>query len=355
MRNKLLFFLSVILLTASCKEQEQEGHEMPGLDFKIDDLVSQNSCETIRKRIEEGGANNEELHYRLAECAFQKDSLDAALNAVNKALEMQSINAAFIVLKSRILHKKGELAAAIREAENAQALDADSPGFYVYMGQLYLEADSLNLVKEYLVEANSMAPDWKPIVQLKARYYLKKGELEQSLTESKKALTKDIKDPVSYSLISEAYLASGKRDSAARYVSQGLQLSGYRDPSLLNQLASILVNSGKEDSAVAVYKKAIALSPGQKKSYQNLGDLYMRRGYFSEAFFAFSSYSQAYPTDTAVYLKQGYCLEKLGDYVKAREVYTRAYNRFPEYKEFLIAKNKADNILTRTYSGSTLQ
>ncbi len=222
------------------------------------------------------------------------------------------------------------------------------------MSQLYLEVDSLQLAKEYLVEASLMAPDWNPVLQAKARFYRKSGEVEQSITESRKALFNDRADSQNYLLLAQGFLAAGRADSARKYTSQGLELTGYRDPLLLLIHADLLVNIGKEDSAIAVYKRALQISPKQQKINIELAEIYMRRGQLTEASRALESYLEMYPSDTTAYLRQGYCFEKLGQWNKAQELYVKASVKFPQNKAINEAKERVVNMLTRTYSQPVL-
>jgi tetratricopeptide (TPR) repeat protein len=335
----------------ACRPESHDRHAMPSVG--IDASILPSGCGVLRELVKES-PGNAELHYRFAVCAFEADSLNLAWDEINAALELDDLNAKYSLLKSRILFEQGELAAAIEEAENAQSLDADDPAFYSYVSQLYMEIDSLNLAKSYLVEANLMAPGWGPVLQAKARFYRKTGEIAQSIAEGKKALANDASDPVNYLILAQSYLAADKADSARRYSFEGLKLTGFRDPMLLLLHGKLLVKAGKEDSAVAVYKKALTISPNQQKINKELGEIYTRRGEFKDAVQAYSNYLRNYPSDTMVYLKQGYCFERLGEWNKAQELYVKASVRFPTHKGINEAKERVVNMLTRSYSSPVL-
>src|SRR5690606_17069826 len=170
----------------------------------------------------------------------------------------------------------------------------------------------------------------------------------------KKALANDASDPVNYLILAQSYLAADKTDSARRYSAEGLKLTGFRDPMLLLLHGKLLVKSGKEDSAVAVYKKALTIRPNQQKINRELCEIYSRTGEFKDAIQAYSNYLKNYPSDTVVYLKQGYCLERLGEWNKAQELYVKASVKFPSHKGINEAKERVVNMLTRSYSTPVL-
>ena len=338
----------------SCHEDVGEGHAMPQVGFSESWWNDAEAIDKLKKQVEDE-PSNAELHYRLARLFFSSSDLETALTEINKALELESLNADYSLLKARILHRKGNLNEAISEAENAQSLEADDPSFYSFMSELYLEMDSLKLAEEYLNEANLMAGDWMPVVQAKARLSMAKGDLDGSIGYAKKALEQSNMDPSNYYLLGDAYLAAGRLDSAGQYIRRGLNLTDNADGSLLTLQAELLNRMGKTDSAIAVYQSVIGQNRNNKKAFKELADLLIRKGNFDAAEKTSAEFIRLYPADTAMYLQQGYCLERLGRLNQAQELYVKASVRFPDSKEISEAKDRINGRLTRTYISSPLE
>lgn len=99
--------------------------------------------------------------------------------------------------------------------------------------------------------------------------------------------------------------------------------------------AERLANAGRTDDAIRKYQEAIAMSGELQGAWNNLGELYMRRGDYADAVSAFGVAADLVPTDPRPLYNAGLAYHKVGWAKDAMEQYERALQRDPNMLDAL--------------------
>ena len=111
--------------------------------------------------------------------------------------------------------------------------------------------------------------------------------------------------------------------------------------------AERLARMGKTDDAILRYQEALAISGDLSGAWNNLGELYMRRGDYADAVSAFGVASGLTPTDPRPLYNTGLVYQKGGWADDAIEHYAQALTRDPNMQEALRGHTVAADMLGR--------
>ncbi|MEZ6244047.1 MAG: tetratricopeptide repeat protein [Phycisphaerales bacterium] len=109
--------------------------------------------------------------------------------------------------------------------------------------------------------------------------------------------------------------------------------------------AEKLANSGRIDEAIAKYQEALAMAGDLQGAWNNLGELYMRRGDYADAVSAFGVAADLVPTDPRPLYNSGLVYQKVGWAKDAMEQYARALERDPSMQDALRGHTVAADML----------
>ena len=101
-----------------------------------------------------------------------------------------------------------------------------------------------------------------------AEKYVKKGKLEEAITEYQKALTENAQDLNIINIIGDLYLKSGQKERAINE---------------FKKIADFYEKRGLYNQSLAIYKKINRLDPNDMETSNKLADLCSNQGFFSEA------------------------------------------------------------------------
>jgi len=138
-----------------------------------------------------------------------------------------------------------------------------------------------------------------------------------------------------YTILGEAYLHAGNRETALAYLDAAEQ--GMSRWARSYNLLGSYYEDIQPELAERYYRKAIACNPGEAYSYMNLGNLYSKRNL---TVIADSWFKQAlhYGADNPqVLYNVGYFELQRGHRTRARELFKQALERRPNYREVLNA------------------
>ncbi|HLD08354.1 MAG TPA: tetratricopeptide repeat protein [Candidatus Peribacterales bacterium] len=99
-----------------------------------------------------------------------------------------------------------------------------------------------------------------------------------------------------------------------------------------NNLGNVYRRQERMEEAIAMFKKAIAISP-RPRTYSNLGAVYRKEGRILEALEIYRQAIEMNPEDAEPYFGMGLVYAEAGDYEKAFQAYRDAIDRDPEYAE----------------------
>jgi tetratricopeptide (TPR) repeat protein len=115
---------------------------------------------------------------------------------------------------------------------------------------------------------------------------LKKRNLDEAITDFRKALELKPDFPDALSNLGGALSGKGDQDGAIAAYQKALELRP-NDPADIQNLGIVLRHKGQFDEAIALYRKAIQLKPDFPGPYYSLGAALLAKGQYDEAITAF--------------------------------------------------------------------
>ncbi|AWV98561.1 tetratricopeptide repeat protein [Arcticibacterium luteifluviistationis] len=342
--------LIAVLLFISCAKNQRNGTalaEIGEVSIAHQDSLSLDRLNSI---IADNPIAGEAL-FKRSKILFKLNRYKEALNDVEQASGLQPNNQQLTFLKSQILLKLNQVEQSILTAEIAAGSGFESPLFYTHLSKLYLEVDSFNLASQYIEEAVKMMPQNAEALRVKGNLFLKKDSLSLALNILNKALTLDDENPESYDYLAKAYLKeTGRLDSAVKITEKGfLQAGAENNIGLWHNRGKIMERLGKQDSALRVYRKILEISPESSFVNADIADIFIHFGNFTKAFETLELEIDKSSKKKSIYLRAGYCLERLQRYKQAQELYLKAQRVFPGDKDFEASYNRMTSLVERVY------
>ncbi|WP_304234292.1 lipopolysaccharide assembly protein LapB [Jiulongibacter sediminis] len=346
---RLVFSISFLwFILFSCASYEREGDSVPS-------KLSDNSREgrlrktlAYLKELSDEGDGEAGDYYKLAEISKELGDAENGLKYITRALQMKSSDPEYFFLKAELLSKLKREDEALQAAEEASAMELDTPKFYSFIAGLYLKKDSLSKAEEYLKESLFIAPEWRESLLLKASLLLKQQNPLAAQQYLKNAFELNSPSSEGYYLLAKSYLEmEGRLDSAFAINRKGLEIDN-NYPGLFYNQAKIMERLGRIDSAIATYRKVTTLDIDEP-AFADLGELYIKYGNFTRAAESFEKQIELTPDKKNFYFRAGFCLERLGQYKQAQELYLKGKTRFPDEVEIQTAYDRVSSVLERVY------
>lgn len=342
--------LIAVVLFISCAKNQRNGTalaEIGEISIAHQDSLNLSKLNSI---ILDNPISGEAL-FKRAKILHKLGRQQEALKDIEQASGLAPNNQQFTFLKSQILYRLGQLDESVLTAELAAGAGLESPLFYTHLSKLYLEVDSLNLALQYVDEALKVMPENTEALRIKGNWFLKKDSIGAAVDMLHQALLLDEHNPDSYDYLAKAYLKSdGRLDSAVKITERGfLQVGSEDHVGLWYNRGKIMQRLGKLDSALRVYNKIIVMAPEETDVNGDLANIYMQYGNFTKAYQTFQLAIDKSSKEKSIYLRAGYCLERLQRYKEAQELYLKAKRIFPDDEEFETSYQRMTSLVERVY------
>lgn len=141
-----------------------------------------------------------ELRHALLELEIAANRSGAAIQILQKGIELHPREVAFHARLSRILHRRGDLAGAVARIQAAIELEPDQPAHRVFLGELYQELGSPASARENYEAALARGETRAEIRFRVGRMLLESGEPARALLELERIAETEIADPTELAL-----------------------------------------------------------------------------------------------------------------------------------------------------------
>ncbi len=184
---------------------------------------------------------------------------------------------------------KGEYDKALAELNEAIRLDPENPRAYANRGGVWVKMNRLDKALADLDDAVRLEPRNAEFRVNRARVREEKGQRDKALTDLDEAIRLDPDNPQAHNgcawiraTCPDAKLRDGKQAVAA--ATRACELTGWKEPGLLDTLAAACAESGDFDAAIRWQTKAAAMVPDGKdrSEYQARLKLYRSKTPYRE-------------------------------------------------------------------------
>jgi tetratricopeptide (TPR) repeat protein len=224
--------------------------------------------------------SNIQARYLSGECHFMLDEFSETISAFEPLLktEQNDVEFLFMLGTSYGMLKRNE--DSFHSFEMMVKSGGDTPHLHLLLGKAYLALGQTDKAAEELKRAAARDIPF-------AHYYLgvlqrQLGNLELAQVEFKHETQIDPTNTMALNEVAEITLDQADPHSAITVLEEGLGRN-HDSPELLGTLGRAYLQVGKESRAIAVLKRAIALSPSTGSYHYELGRAYLKAGRRAEA------------------------------------------------------------------------
>ncbi len=297
----------------------------------------------LRKAVEYSDYDTE-AHQYLAELLIKKDSLEKALEVLNRGIDMDSEIPELYELRRKIYIEKGMTAKALQDYMTIMTIDPAYFPDYIQQAEEAKEKDSWNEALKYYKQALAQKNGSKDIKYEVAWAFFKTGQPDSALNLLNE-LIKQNPENTTYRF-KKAYILGemGRDDSAIKAYNEVIELNK-NDNVAYNNRGYQYFKKKEYDKALADYNKAIELSPDYYLSYLNRGILYFT---IEQYFFCISDMKKVEsmkPENIWAFYYMGKSLEKLERFSSAKPYFEKfLQSADPALDEYQEIKNRLNNL-----------
>ena len=233
--------------------------------------------------------------------------------------------------------RQGKTAAATGEALAMHRLKPNDSNTLILLGNLYKNQGKLTEAIHYLQEAQRLGAKSDALHTALGLALAQSGNLDEASSHLDLVLGREGKKLNADAHLGKAVVLykQGKPEQALTDLDKSIKGKGGNNPLARNFKAEILYSLGRIEEAKSEYLTEIEKEDALAKSFQALGNIYLKEEKLEEALKTFEQGQKWYPRDADIALGKAVVLEKLKKLPEAVAVFKKA---IPLIKE----KSKAD-------------
>lgn len=300
---------------------EPEWHAFAAHNYR-----TQGQYEIAAKHLEQSiSIDPEQAHYwqTLGEIKLDEKDLVSAKSYFSKASDIFPENPKTLIALSKINSRMGDFEASIRCLELAEKIDKDNFSYSEDIANLYLNHGE---IEKAIEKAKSILLNYPESIIAKViliKSYLKQLHLEKAKVELKSSLTLH-PDSIELQLVGIEILREEKGLSIALAATIDLATKNQEDTNVLYLLASLLIESGRQDQAMEALHHSLDIDPEQARVYLLLGRLNRKNGNLDQAVAHLSKAILLDPSLADAYLELGRTYQDRREHSKAIQIYKSA-------------------------------
>jgi TolB-like protein/cytochrome c-type biogenesis protein CcmH/NrfG len=243
------------------------------------DSIALQSAESMFQRAVEMSPDYAEAHAGLCDTMlkqyaveFVKERFNAAEEACQRALELDSNSSAVHIALGNLYRQSGQFTLAEREFNRALSIKSTAVDAYVGLAEALLAQEKNALAEQTLVHAIEMEPNNWAASMAMGRYLFNAGRLEEAIRYYERIDNLMPESNVAANYLGSVYFLLGRFEAAAEAWEKALR--GKPDAELYANLGSSYFFLGRYDEAVTIYRKALDLAPELFENWGNLADAY---------------------------------------------------------------------------------
>jgi tetratricopeptide (TPR) repeat protein len=336
MRTYSLVFLlaSFTLFAFSCKRDKDntaQGEPVGHIDPSIAQL-----SELIEKT-----PNDATLYYQRAEIYYGLEGFDEAIQDLEKAISIDSLNADYLHLLADVYLDYYQSFKALKTMEKAASLHPGRIPTLLKLSEFQLILKQGEQALATLERIRKIDPQNAEMLYMAGLVFEDQGEIDKAIASFQSAV--DMEPELIEGWISLGKLWGQKekgRALALQFFDNALRVDS-NSINALHEKAYFLSNTLNDlNGALAIYQKMIAIDSQYPEAYYNAGLIYLDMDSIKRAVEQFNLNIQIDPTYYPAFYYRGVCSEMLGDKEAARRDYEQAVALAPDFERAQEALNK---------------
>ncbi len=289
--------------------------------------------------------DNATAHHDLGAALLNKQEVDAALEHLNRAVELAPHSVMTHYLLGVAHGEKGMWDEAIaswkqvleRDKRNTNKLNGMA---HYFIGKIYALKGMWDAAVMEFNRAQKLVPDHYLLKNAMAEVHLAKGELGEAKRLWVEAAVTNPQDPRAALNVCAISLDTGDFQSAIQYGRQVLEM-GHDGASVRFNLGIAYLRSGDYDKAIEELSEAVRFEPADLGNRLNLGEAYVKKGLIDEGVKQWERAAEDHPDSPHPYYNMGVAYAQHSLLQRAEEFWQKALERDPNYLPVHIAKASA--------------
>ena len=258
------------------------------------------------------------------------DPLLAKLDAINKKIKADTLNADLYEERARFYYDNKQLSEALKDINKALSIDSSYSKYYVTLSDIYLEMGKLKNTIVSLDKAVELDPKnddaWLKLAEMSIVF----NEYNKAIKYIDKAMKIDDLNPKSYFLRGQVMLETGDTIHAIKNFQKTLEVE--QDFFDAHYQLGLLYLGKKNKLAVDYFNNALNIDPNSIEARYYLGMYYQETGDYDKAISIYETILEKNPNYVFATYNIGYVnLVYLHNYDEAIEYFTQAIDQHPDY------------------------
>jgi Tfp pilus assembly protein PilF len=337
--KKIFVAFSLGLALLSCQSnQKKQNAEMQNVDSIAFD---KNIVELLTDSISMDSTRADLYFYR-ARNLFSQEQVGAAMIDVNRAISLDNNYVDAYLLLADIYYTLGDetnINATLNKAAEVDPFDARP---LIKLAELNLLQQNYNLSVGYVDKALNINKYNPKAYFVKGMLYMARQDTASALSNFMIAREQDANfyDPLRQ--ISIIYVAQ-KNPIAESFLRSAVNLFP-DEPVARYELALYLQDNGNPEEAIAQYDTLLLAQPHNSIVLFNIGYVnFIYLGNNEEALYYFDRALQENPNYLDALFNKGRVMEQIGNYVKAKDIFSEVLRISPNYELAINAMNRIQN------------
>lgn len=323
----VLFLLAFGNLLFSCQSDARNATRIPPVvkksraQWQNDALLS--LSDLINRNID-----TDANYFKRAKIYLEKEQYREALADINEAIDEKDNVGDYFLIRGKINREIGELDNALEDAQRAEALQQNSPDLYILLADIFQEKQQFRTAAKYLNQAMLIAPYDGGAYYVRGMLLARQGDSLACLASLKTAVSLNPRLLRAYQQSGAIHLklnqfdeALASNNSALKRFPANAELYAFR-----GDLYQIRANP---DTALLFYQKAVLLKPKFSEVLFKIVNINLQLRYYYKALVSLQQIQKIDPEHKQLNFLMGYCHEKLGNYVVARDIYAAEFAKDP--------------------------
>jgi len=286
--------------------------------------------------------NRADLYLRRAQVFMEREQVGSAMMDVNKAIQLDPNNVDAFLLLSDIYFVLGQDANITATLNKALEVDPYDTRPMVKLAELSLLQQNYNLCFGYIDNALKINTYNPNAYFVRGMAYLARQDTVSAMKNFMIAREQDATFVDPQREICGIYVA--QRNPMAEDFLRSMLTNFPDQPMLRYDLALFLQDNGHPEEALEHYDTLLMLQPNNSRLLFNKGYVYFV--YLRDNEKALDYFNQSLQSDPnyidALYNK-GHVLERMGDYVQAKSIYSAILSEHPDYQLAIQGMNRVSN------------
>lgn len=312
-------FIIGLLCLVSCKDDKPAAEVKSTGNKAMDDLSA-----LIQKT-----PSDPTLYFDRAELAYKEQSYDEAINDLQYAMELDSLNPAYYHLLSDVYMDYYRSKDGLQVMEKAAEVFPERIPTLLKLSevQLILQKNHASLLT--IAQINTVEPDNPEAYFMTGMNFRALGETKRAINAFRKATEINPELVDAWLITGQLYEEEGD-PAAVDYYDAAINVDP-KMPTAWHAKAFYLQNQNKENEAIEIYKKINVIDRNYIDAYLNAGILYMTMDSLAQAEEQFTIMSKVQPQNHLSYYYNGLIKQAQNNLSEARSLWETCLNLKPDF------------------------